>query len=87
MMKSLKKILMAELIGKKVEVIEASTPVKGIKGTIINETKHIITIKTTKGNKMVQKNQATFRIWAKEGPVDVEGKLLEQRPEDRTKNG
>ena len=65
-----------ELIGKKVEV-------QGINGIIVDETKYLITIKTKKGNKMIQKNQATFRVWNGEVSHYIEGKMLEERPEER----
>ena len=83
MMKDVKDLMMGELIGKKVEVIKG-VPL-GIKGTIIDETKHLFVIQTEQGNKMVQKKQATFRIWEGGKAFDIDGRLLEERPEDRVK--
>ena len=80
-MKTRKDLLMGELIGKQVEV--TAGPTMGITGIIVDETKHTITIKTKQGNKMVQKNKTTFNILADGHFIEIEGALLEQRPEDR----
>lgn len=84
-MKNIKDLLMGELIGKKVEVVKGLPSQVGMKGVIVDETKHMIIIKTKQGNKMVQKKQATFKVWVDNKPIQVEGTLLEHRPEDRIK--
>ena len=83
-MKTAKDLLRGELIGKKVEVVQPKR-LAGIHGIIVDETKHLLKIKTEKGTKMVQKKQAIFSIWNEGKPITVEGRLLEQRPEDRVR--
>lgn len=82
----LKNITRMELIGSYVEIVKASnTRLIGIKGKIIDETKNMVMIETNKGLKKVIKNQAVFRINVENKAVDVDGKKLVNRPEDRLK--
>jgi RNase P/RNase MRP subunit p29 len=65
------------LIGAMVEV-EGSN----LRGKLINETKHTITIKTAAGEKKLLKEQHAFII----NNARVDGEQLRGRPEERIKN-
>jgi ribonuclease P protein subunit POP4 len=87
-MNNIKGILRGELIGLTIWVIDSENASNiGIKGTIINETKHMLMIKTKGEVKKIIKKQNTliFKI-AKEN-IKINGKKLVGRPEERIKNG
>ena len=82
----LKDILRMELIGNEVEIVKAKNPgLKGVKGKIINDTKNMITIKTDQGLKKVIKDQVVFRMNFNNKILEIEGRKLVNRPEDRLK--
>jgi ribonuclease P protein subunit POP4 len=71
-----------ELIGLKCKVVRATNPeIIGMEGTVIDESKNMITIENDK-RRMIPKKDATFQFELEE-PVMVDGKLLMGRPEDR----
>lgn len=81
-----KNIVRHELIGLNIEIVKAKNPsLIGIKGKIIDESKNILTIETQNKIKKILKDQATFNIELKDHIVQVEGKLLLGRSEDRIK--
>lgn len=54
----MKSRIVGKLIGKKIKVKKTKNKsLEGIKGTVINETKNMIVIKTKKGEKKLIKNQ------------------------------
>ena len=80
----MKNILKMELIGVGIEVTDSrNKSEKGIEGTIIDETKNIFTIETSKGIKKVTKENITILL--KEKGLKIRGDLLVGRPEDRIK--
>ena len=78
-------ILRHELIGLPVEVAHASNPAQqGIAGRIVDETRNMIIIETSRGTKRIEKAHATFRITVPDGTVvDVSGSALISQPEKR----
>ena len=79
-------IVRHELIGLNIEIVKAENPsLVGIKGKIIDESKNTLTIETQNKIKKILKDQATFNIELKDHVVQVEGKLLLGRAEDRIK--
>jgi ribonuclease P protein subunit POP4 len=76
-----------ELIGLPVRVREAANPtVKGSRGAVIDETKNTLKILTSRTTLVIPKNTATFRFRLPDGiQVDVDGKRLVARPENRLK--
>lgn len=80
-------ILRHELIGLTVKVRDATNPaLKGIRGTIVDETKNTLKILSPHGKLMIPKNTATFRFKLPDGiQVDVDGNRLVARPENRLK--
>ncbi len=82
-------LVMHELIGLVVRVSKSSDPgKKGISGTVIDETRNTLAVETrNKGERRVlPKAECTFRFTLPGGDaVEVEGKAIIARPEDRTK--
>lgn len=78
-------ILFHELIGQDVAVSHASNPsLTGISGSIIDETRGMVVIRTSSGLKRVGKKGATFRLRLPDGiVVDLEGSALLMAPERR----
>lgn len=77
-----------ELVGLDVEVSESSHEgLTGISGVVIDETKKTIKIEDQDGSeKTIPKKVATFRFTLPDGDVvDVEGRIIIARPEDRIK--
>ncbi len=76
-----KNLVRHELIGLEAEIAKTKT-----NGKIINETQKTLTIRTDKKEIIVAKNECKFIITLPTGTiVEVEGKLLLGRPEERIK--
>lgn len=82
-----KNVFYHELIGLYSEVTNSSNKfLIGISGDIIDETKKTISIETENGIKLVPKNNSVFHLFLPNGEwVEIEGKILVNRPEDRIK--
>lgn len=82
-----KNIFYHELIGLYSEVFKSSNKfLVGISGNIIDETKKTISIETDNGVKIIPKNSSVFHLFLpNEEWVEIEGKILVNRPEDRIK--
>lgn len=81
-----KGLLKSELIGLDIKVIESENRFnRGIKGKIIDETKNMFMVKTEKGRKSIIKDQCVFEFKLKEKNIQVNGKSLTIRPEERIK--
>jgi ribonuclease P protein subunit POP4 len=80
-------LLRHELIGLEVRVVESTQPSHiGIEGRIINETRNTLTISHRGRDKIIAKETATFNFRLPNGSiVEIEGKNLIKRPEDRVK--
>lgn len=80
-------ILCHELIGLKVAVVQASnSTMAGVRGDVIDETKNMLRVSGRRGKIMVPKNTAVFRFVLPSGVrVDVDGKRLVAKPENRLK--
>jgi ribonuclease P protein subunit POP4 len=76
-----------ELIGLSVKVTEATDPtMRGVHGSVVDETKNTLSILATTGTILVPKNIAIFRFKLPGGTlVDVDGNRLVARPENRLK--
>ena len=76
-----KTLIKHELIGLRCKVVHASNPeIIGVEGTVIDESKNMITIENDK-RRQVPKKDAIFQFEL-EKSVRVNGKLLLGRPED-----
>jgi len=81
-----KNLIRHELIGLKVSIAESTNKDNiGINGIVVNETKHMLTIKTKKGLKKVAKKTSTFMFTINGKKVKVDGKRIEKKPENRIK--
>lgn len=80
-------IIKHELIGLKTEVIQSKNKKNvGIKGSVIDETRNTLTIKTKDGEKKVAKEESKFMFTlANNQKVAVEGGLIVGKPESRLK--
>lgn len=74
-----------EYIGKTLEIVQSSNQsLTGLRGKILDETKHTFLIETNqteKPEKRIMKKGNTFHINGKE----VQGNLITKRPEERLK--
>lgn len=79
-------ILMHELIGLEVKVVDDSNPNNiFISGRIVDETRNTIVIRHRGEVKTVAKQHARFQFRLPGEEVEVEGASLVGRPEDRVK--
>ena len=80
-------IIREELIGLQAEVVASRHPgYVGIKGRVIDETRNMLVIEHEGRRKMVPKAVCTFHFTFPDGTVvEIEGRLLIGRPEDRLK--
>jgi ribonuclease P protein subunit POP4 len=78
-------ILRHELIGLDVSVAESSNPLhRGITGLIIDETRNTLVIRTSCGDRRIQKQHSRFRIILPDGTrVLIDGSALVSAPEKR----
>ena len=76
-----------EFIGLTVEITDSNhKEFIGIKGKIIDETRNIITIDTSTGEKKKPKKEVTFLFTLPQGEkVSIKGEIIVARPEDRIK--
>ena len=78
-------VLAHEIIGLDAKVIESSDPtITGLQGTIVFETKNMISIRSDGKTRQVAKSIAkTIKIQAQSGACFISGPTLIARPEDR----
>lgn len=81
-----KNLIRHELIGLQVRIATSTNKKQeGLEGTVINESRNTLCIETMEGEKILIKDQCVFSFKLGPGWVNVEGKLLVARPEDRIK--
>jgi ribonuclease P protein subunit POP4 len=77
-------IIAHELIGLRTEIIESTNPqIIGLNGTIINETKSMITINTINGTKMISKSNNSWKFLVENKEIILNGSKIAKRPYDR----
>jgi ribonuclease P protein subunit POP4 len=77
-----------ELVGLGIEVVKSShIGFIGIKGEVVDETKNTIKVEDVEGyEKIIPKKVATFRFTLPSNVVvEVDGRIIVARPEDRIK--
>ena len=80
----IKDIIKYELIGLKAEIVGSKNKDNiGIKGQIIDETKHTLIIKSKGAKKRVFKENIILKITINNQTMNIEGKLLSGRPKER----
>jgi ribonuclease P protein subunit POP4 len=80
-------IIRHELIGTKARIAKnTSSSLKGLSGTIVDETRNTLTFQIGDKRRMVAKDSGTFRfMFSDHTEVEIDGDLLVARPEDRLK--
>lgn len=80
-------ILQHELIGLKAKVVRSSNPCYlGICGRVTDETQRTLRILHTGREKVVVKQSSVFHFTLADGSlIEIDGKVLVGRPEDRVK--
>ncbi len=77
-------ILSHEIIGLETKIVESSnSQIIGLNGTVIYETKSMFTINTKEGFKKIPKNQNKWKFMLNDNFVEIDGKSLTKRPQDR----
>ncbi len=86
-MKVTPSIVQQEFIGLEARVAESPNPhYVGIEGRVINETRNTFTIMQDHKRKTVVKDQAVFHFTLADATVvEIDGKMLVRRPENRLK--
>jgi len=76
-----------EFIGLKAKVVKSTNEDSvGISGKVIDETRNTLIIQHRDENKTIVKNSSVFHFTMPDGTiVEVEGKVILGRPEDRLK--
>ena len=82
-----KNLIRHELCGLRVRIKQSTDPtLRGVQGVVIDETYNMLRLETRKKEKLVPKKNCVFVFKLPSGErVEVEGKLLVGRPEDRIK--
>jgi ribonuclease P protein subunit POP4 len=80
-------VLRHELVGLKAKVVKSNhREYEKVSGTIVDETRNTVTVRQANKEKKIPKNSATFELAINgKAKVNVDGKLLLARPEDRVK--
>ena len=76
-----------EFIGLNAKVVKSSNPsYMGISGKVVDETRKTLVIRQRHEDKVIVKEAAVFQFTLLDGTViEVEGKIILGRPEDRMK--
>ena len=76
-----------EFIGLNAKVVKSSNPsYVGISGKVVDETRNTLVIRQRHEDKVIVKEAAVFQFTLPHGTViEVEGKVILGRPEDRMK--
>lgn len=79
-------ILQHEIIGQEVEITKSTNKsLEGAKGIITDETQNTITLRNDNKIRIMPKNQITLMFKINGEKIEVEGKYLLGKPEDRIK--
>lgn len=86
-MKAATTIVQNELIGLDARVVKSTNPTNvGISGKVTDETRNTLVIRQNEEDKVVIKETAVFQFTLPNHTiVEVEGKAISGRPEDRAK--
>ena len=78
-----REFMRSELIG--LDVVVLSAPYSDISGKVVDETKNTFTISSAGTERMGPKPGNEFRFIHDSKPMDIKGKEIQHRPEDRIK--
>ena len=85
MQNKLELVITDRLIGKQIETIYKDNHDITFQGTVINETKQTIQLKTETGIKILPKERLIFCFSYKQKKLRINGSLFKGRPEERIK--
>jgi ribonuclease P protein subunit POP4 len=86
MIRSPKNLVRHELIGLKAKVVRArNASLVGIEGVVVDETKHMIMLDDGKRERKIPKSEVKLHFTLPNAVVEVDGKILIGKPEDRIK--
>jgi len=75
-----------ELIGLKIKIEKSTDPSHKFSGTVVDETYNTFTVESRGKERLIPKKNSIFIFILPNGmKVEVEGKILISRPEDRIK--
>jgi len=73
-----------EFIGLKAQITESiNSELVGINGTVINETKSMLGLRTEKGIKLIPKSNNHWNFFVNGQQIPVNGSKIQKRPFDR----
>ncbi|MBW2986590.1 ribonuclease P protein subunit [Candidatus Woesearchaeota archaeon] len=85
-MQKRKELIKHELIGRIIKIIDSTNKANiGLNGKVLDETKHLLIIDTSKGIKKVSKKGNIFQIQYLGEKVNINGELLFGAPAERIK--
>ena len=77
-------IIQHEFIGLNTQITESNnSQIIGLNGTIINETKSMFALKTTRGIKLIPKSNSIWKFNLTNEIISVDGSKIQKRPFDR----
>ncbi len=77
-------IIHHEFIGLNTQITESNnSQIIGLNGTIINETKSMFALKTTRGIKLIPKSNSIWKFNLTNETISVDGSKIQKRPFDR----
>lgn len=81
-----KRLEKGEIIGRNIKITESKNKANiGLEGKIIDETKNMLTIKTTKGKKKLVKKNIIFTMKINNSETTIRGEEIQAAPEERIK--
>lgn len=83
-MRTAENLFRHELVGLDTEITQSSNPeIIGLNGTVVDETKSMIIINTSKGIKKIPKEINHWKFVLNGQVVTLEGKKIAKRPHER----
>ena len=80
-------IISHEIIGLRATISQSSNPqIIGLNGTVVDETKSMITIKNGLKIRNIPKNTSTWKFDVNGNEITLHGSSLEKRPADRLRS-
>ena len=73
-----------ELIGLDTQIVDSTnSQIIGLNGTIINETKSMFSLNTSKGIKLIPKSNNIWKFNVNNQQITINGSKIQKRPFDR----
>jgi ribonuclease P protein subunit POP4 len=73
-----------ELIGRSIKVVKSGNPsLEGLEGTVVDETKNTLVVRSTDRTRVLLKAEITFEVTVGDQRSTVDGSHILRRPEKR----